>query len=174
MLLTGFSLEIFKSKCDSNAQGVHCFVHLEDDISEVLPYLNTRLGGFVYTQDPPSLTLKNYGKLLTLHPYKIAINALKDEDEAEKIASWLHREINDTWERRHEIEPSTASAKQPTLIEVLKLLPKTNCRECREPTCMVFASRVVDGVKGADDCPEITLENKKKLSAYLADFKFDY
>ena len=149
MLLTGFSLEIFKSKCDSNAQGVHCFVHLEDDISEVLPYLNTKLGGFVYTQDPPSLTLKNYGKLLTLHPYKIAINALKDKDEAEKIASWLHREINDTWERRHEIEPSTASAKQPALIEVLKLLPKTNCRECHELTCMVFASRVVEGVKDA-------------------------
>jgi ArsR family metal-binding transcriptional regulator len=173
MLLTGFSLEIFKSKCESNAQGVHCFVHLEDDISEVLPYLNTRLGGYVYTQAPPSLTLKNYGKLLTLHPYKIAINALKDKDEAEKIASWLHREINDTWEKRHEIEPSTASARLPALIEVLKLLPKTNCRECHEPTCMVFASRVVEGVKDANDCPDITLENKEKLSAYLTDFKFD-
>jgi ArsR family metal-binding transcriptional regulator len=173
MLLNGFSLEIFKSKCDSNAQGVHCFVHLEDDISEVLPYLNTRLGGFVYTQDPPSLTLKIYGKLLTLHPDKIAINALKDREEAEKIADWLHREINETWERRHEIEPSTASARQPTLLEVLKLLPKTNCRECHEPTCMVFASRVVEGAKDANDCPEISHENKEKLTAYLADFTFD-
>ena len=84
-----------------------------------------------------------------------------------------HREINDTWEKRHEIEPSTTSAKQPALIEVLKLLPKTNCRECHEPTCMVFASRVVEGVKDANDCSEITPENKEKLSAYLADFKFD-
>lgn len=65
MFLGGYSLEIFKSKCDSNAKGVHCFVHLEDDISEVLPYLNSRLGGFVYTQDPPSLTLKHYDKLIS-------------------------------------------------------------------------------------------------------------
>lgn len=159
MLLSGFSLEIFKSKCDSNAQGVHCFVHLDDNISEVLPYLNTNLGGFVYTEDPPSLTLKNYGKLLTLHP--------------EKIADWLQREINETWDNRHKIEPSTTSARQPTLLEILKLLPKTNCRECHEPTCMVFASRVVEGVKDGNDCPPLSATNKEKLAAYLTAFNLE-
>lgn len=173
MLLTGYSLEIFKSKCDPNVKGVHCFIHLDDDISEVLPYLNTRLGGFVYTQDPPSLTLKSYGKLLTFHPDKIAINALNDREEADKIAAWLYREINETWQLRHTIEPSTASARQPKLIEVLKLLPKTNCRECGERTCMIFAYRVVEGVKDGNECPTISVENKKKLQAYLADFNFD-
>lgn len=173
MFLRGYSLEIFKSKCDSNAKGVHCFVHLEDDIGEVLPYLNTRFGGFVYTQDPPSLTLKHYGKLLTFHPKKIAVNALKDTEEAEQIGDWLFREINETWERRQEIEPSTDSAKQPTFLEVLKLLPKTNCKKCNEPTCMVFATRVVDGVKNEMDCPEITPENKEKLGTYLSGFKFE-
>jgi ArsR family metal-binding transcriptional regulator len=173
MFLDGYSLEIFKSKCDSNAKGVHCFVHLENDISEVLPFLNSRLGGFVYTQDPPSLTLKHYGKLLTFHPEKIAVNALKNQQEAEKIADWLFREVNETWERRAEIQPSTDSAKQPTLIEILKLLPKTNCRRCNEPTCMVFAAKVVEGVKNERDCPEIIAENKKKLEMYLSNFRFE-
>lgn len=173
MFLDGYSLEIFKSKCDSNAKGVHCFVHLENDISEVLPFLNSRLGGFVYTQDPPSLTLKHYGKLLTFHPEKIAVNALKNQQEAEKIADWLFREVNETWERRAEIQPSTDSAKQPTLIEILKLLPKTNCRRCNEPTCMVFAAKVVEGVKNERDCPEIIAENKKKLKMYLSNFRFE-
>lgn len=173
MFLEGYSLEIFKSKCDSNAKGVHCFVHLENDISEVLPFLNSRLGGFVYTQDPPSLTLKHYGKLLTFHPEKIAVNALKNQQEAEKIADWLFREVNETWERRAEIQPSTDSAKQPTLIEILKLLPKTNCRRCNEPTCMVFAAKVVEGVKNERDCPEIIAENKKKLKMYLSNFRFE-
>lgn len=173
MFLRGYSLEVFKSKCDSSAQGVHCFVHLEDDISEVLPYLNSRLGGFVYTQKPPSLTLKHYGKLLTFHPDKIAVNALMDREEAEKIADWLFREINETWDRRSEIKPSTASAKQPTLIEILRLLPKTNCKKCKEPTCMVFASRVVEGVRDGDDCTEMDMENREKLATYLADFEFE-
>ena len=86
MLLTGYRLEIFKSKCDTEATGVHCFAHLRDDISAVLPFLNSVLGAFVYISNPPSLMLKNYGKLITLEARKIAVNALKGEEEAEKIA----------------------------------------------------------------------------------------
>ena len=173
MLLNGYKLEIFKSKCDAHAQGVHCFMHLDNDIREVLPYLNAKLGGFAYSQEPPSLTLKNYGKLLTFHPDKIAVNALKDKEEAEKIAAWLFREVNETWQQRDTIEPSTQGARQPVLLEILKLLPKTNCRKCHEPTCMVFATRVVEGVKDGNDCPEISAENKGRLGTYLANFRFE-
>lgn len=173
VLLRGYSLEIFKSKCDAQARGVHCFVHLEDDISEVLPFLNTEMGGFAYTTDPPSLTFKASGKLITLHPRKIAINALRDREEAEKIAAWLCREINETWARRSTITPSTESARQPVLMEVFKLLPRTNCRECREPTCLVFAARVVEGVKDQDDCPPLSEENRNLLKRYLSNFRFE-
>ena len=172
MLLTGYSLEIFKSKCHSEAKGVHCFAHLDDDISKVLPFLNTVLGGHVYTKEPPSLMVKNYGKLITFYAKKIAVNALADTEEAEKIVAGLQRVINDTWEKRDEIEPSTESMKQPVLIEVLKLLPKTNCRECGEPTCMVFATRVIEGSMDQDDCPPLTPENKLQLRNYLEQFSF--
>lgn len=173
MLLTGYTLEIFKSKCDSEAKGVHCFAHLNNDVSEVLPYLNTVLGAYIYTNDPPSLMLKNYGKLITIHARKIAVNALKNAKEAEKIIAWLQREINDTWEKRHDIEPSTESEKRPILLEVLKLLPKTNCHECGETTCMVFASRVIEGSMDQEGCPVIVPENKEKLKNYLSRFRFD-
>lgn len=173
MLLTGYSLEIFKSKCHSEAKGVHCFAHLDNDVRGVLPFLNTVLGGFIYTKDPPALMLKNYGKLITIHPKKIAVNALSDEDEAKKIVGWLQREINETWKRRAEIEPSTESMRQPVLIEVLRLLPKTNCKRCNEPTCMVFAARVIEGSKDQNDCPPIEPKNKVALQEYLAQFRFD-
>jgi len=173
MVLTGYTLEIFKSKCDSEAKGVHCYAHLNNDVSGVLPYLNTVLGGHTYTVDPPSLMLRNYGKLITIHGRKIAVNALKDAEEAEKIVAWLEREINETWQGRHEIEPSTASEKRPVLLEVLKLLPKTNCRECGEKTCMVFASRVIEGSIDQDGCPLSDQKNKEKLKNYLSQFRFE-
>lgn len=173
MLLTGYSLEIFKSKCQSDAKGVHCFAHLVDDVREVLPFLNTVLGGFIYTMEPPALALKNYGKLITIHPRKIAVNALRDRDEAEKIVAWLQREINETWDKRDEIEPSTESMQQPVLLEVLKLLPKTNCKECGQPTCMVFATKVLEGSKDHNDCPPIEPGNKLKLQKYLSRFQFE-
>lgn len=173
MLLSGYSLEIFRSKCQSEAKGVHCYAHLNDDVSKVLPYLNTVLGAFVYTNDPPSLMLKNYGKLITIHARKIAVNALKDPEEAEKIVAWIQREINETWEKRLDIEPCSESEKRPVLLEVLKLLPRTNCQECGEKTCMVFASRAVEGSVGQGDCPRITSEDKEKLKDYLSKFQFE-
>ena len=86
---------------------------------------------------------------------------------------WLREKINDTWERRGEIQPRFESAPKPKMLEILRLLPKTNCGECGQPTCMVFASRVADGDKGPDDCPTLDGERKTKLANYLGQFEFE-
>jgi ArsR family metal-binding transcriptional regulator len=173
MLLKCYTKEIFNNECMPGAISVQCFAHLDNDVSEVLPYLNTALGGFNYIKNPPSVTFKAQGKLITIHSRKIAVNALKDEAEAEKIISWLQKEINDAWNRHDEIEPNFESSPQPVLFEILKLLPKTNCKECNEPTCMVFAARVTEGVKDHNDCPTIETGNRNKLKEYLSQFHFE-
>ncbi len=94
-------------------------------------------------------------------------------NEATKIIECLKREINAAWENRGEIEPSYESAPIPKVFEILKLLPKTNCRECGQTTCMVFASMVAEGVKGAEDCPPLDDSNSKKLSEYMSRFRLD-
>ncbi len=43
-------------------------------------------------------------------------------------------------------------------MDILKLLPKTNCRECREPTCLVFAIAAFQGKKELRDCPYLSKE----------------
>jgi ArsR family metal-binding transcriptional regulator len=174
MLLLGYNKEMFLPKCNPNFQSVHCVAHLDQDISDVLPYLNTALGGGDYIKSPASLTLRIHGKLIALHAREIFVNALNDEGEADKILAWLKKEINETWEKREEIEPSFESPAPPQMMEILRLLPKTNCRECGEPTCMVFALRAVDGVKGPEDCPNLTPENRARLEAYLGNFRFDW
>jgi ArsR family metal-binding transcriptional regulator len=174
MLLKSYTKEIFNPECRPGAMSVHCFAHLDQDVSEALPYLNAVLGGHVYIKDPPSVTFKSQGKLITVHAKKIAINALKDEEEATKIIEWLKGEINAAWEKRDEIEPRYEAAPQPKVFEILKLLPKTNCKECGQPTCMVFAAQVAEGAKGLDDCPPLDDQNRERLSSYLGQFRFDF
>jgi len=173
MLLHGFKKELFRPKCNPSFQSVHCVAHLDQDISEVLPYLNTDLGGGNYIKSPQSLTLKVHGKLISLHPREIFVNALQDESEADEILEWLRKEINATWERRGEIQPTFEVPAPPQMLEILKLLPKTNCRKCGEPTCTVFALRVADGAKGPDDCSPLKPADKAKLEQYLSGFKFE-
>ena len=128
------------------------------------------LGGFEYFTDPPAVTFKAHGKLITVHANKIAVNALKNEQEAVKIVEWLKNEINTAWEERSTIEPCFKGMPRPGFIEILKLLPKTNCRECGAPTCMVFATWLAEGGKGVADCPQLTEENSKALAAYMDPF----
>ena len=174
MLLKSYTKEIFNNECMPSVMSVQCFAHLDEDVGKALPYLNALLRGYTYIKDPPSVTFKIQGKLITVHPKKIAINALKDEEEATKIIEWLKREINTAWENREEIEPSYESAPIPKVLEILKLLPKTNCKECGQTTCMVFASMVAEGAKVAEDCPPLDDSNSKKLYEYMKQFHFDY
>lgn len=173
MILRTYAKEMFRPKCNPAFQSVHCVAHLDQDISEVLPYLNTVLGGTGYTGSPPALTLQVHGKLITLHSREIYVNALKDEEEADKICEWLKREINETWEKRGDIPPTYQDKPRPQMLEILRLLPRTNCGECREPTCMVFALRVSEGVKGPEDCPSLEEEKASRLADHLKQFDLD-
>jgi ArsR family metal-binding transcriptional regulator len=173
MLLRTYTKEIFRPECNPSFQSLHCIAHLDEDIREALPYLNSVLGGFEYFKDPPAVTFKLQGKIITVHPREIAVNALRDEEEAEKILAWLKREINEAWERRTEIKPSYEGAPKPKILEILKLLPKTNCRQCGSPTCMVFATKVAGGVKGPKDCPPLAEDQGRKLENYIRPFHLE-
>jgi ArsR family metal-binding transcriptional regulator len=173
MLLEGYREEIFLPECNSSFQSLHCIAHLDQDIGAVLPYLNAVLGGDSYIKDPPSVTFKSQGKLITVHAHKIAVNALRDEAEAHAVIEWLKKEINDAWKNRATITPKYDGKSKPHLLDVYKLLPKTNCRKCGQPTCMMFASLATEGVKGYGDCPEMTGDNVKRLQDYLSRFRFE-
>ena len=51
-----------------------------------------------------------------------------------------------------------------TTLDVYKLLPKTNCKDCNLPTCMAFAMQVAAKQKALTDCPHISEETKADLS----------
>ena len=51
-----------------------------------------------------------------------------------------------------------------TGMQIYKLLPKTNCKDCELPTCMAFAMQVAAKQKALTDCPHISEESKEELS----------
>ncbi|HPP06192.1 MAG TPA: acetyl-CoA decarbonylase/synthase complex subunit gamma, partial [Syntrophorhabdaceae bacterium] len=51
-----------------------------------------------------------------------------------------------------------------TGIEIFKLLPKTNCRDCKFPTCLAFAMALAAGKAELDSCPHVSDEARAQLS----------
>ena len=172
MLLKTYKKEIFRPVCNAEFESLHCIAYLDQNISKVLPYLNAELGGFDYVKEPPAVIFKSHGRLISVHGDRIAINALKDETEADRILKWLVAEINSTWLKRDQITPSFEGVPRPNVVELLKYLPQTNCRECDCPTCLVFACRMAEGVISPHDCPQLEAENKQCLEGILSGFAF--
>lgn len=53
-------------------------------------------------------------------------------------------------------------------LEIYKLLPKTNCKECGFPTCLAFAMKLAAKQVDLDACPHVSAEAKEALSAAAA------
>ncbi len=52
----------------------------------------------------------------------------------------------------------------PTAIEFFKLLPKTNCKDCGQPTCLAFAMLLANQKAKIEDCPHVQQEAKETLA----------
>ncbi len=169
------NFDIFRPKMDSSKEVLHAIATFQGDISPSFPYVNAELGGWDYDQTNQVLLLKlSTGKWITLHPQKIAIRGIKDIDEAHALLAWIQGQINDIYERRQTITPRSVSQAKLKVMEILKLLPLTNCKACGYATCMAYAAALREGEISLQDCPPLSeekyREKREKLQAYLESY----
>jgi len=50
-------------------------------------------------------------------------------------------------------------------LDIYKLLPKTNCRECGFSTCLAFAMQLAKKAIDVNKCPYLSKESKEALEA---------
>jgi acetyl-CoA decarbonylase/synthase complex subunit gamma len=55
-----------------------------------------------------------------------------------------------------------------TGIDIFKQLPKTNCRECGQATCLAFAMKLAQKQASLDQCPHVSEEAKAALAGAAA------
>ena len=53
-------------------------------------------------------------------------------------------------------------------LDIFKLSPKTNCKECGNPTCMAFCMKVAQGAASLDKCPHFSAEALATLNSATA------
>jgi ArsR family metal-binding transcriptional regulator len=167
--------EIFRPKCDSTKEVLHSIATFDTDISPAFPYINAELGGWDYDQKNQVVLLKlSAGKWITLQAHEIAIRGARDLEESHALLRWIKGQINDIYERREEITPRYTGQAGLKIMEILKLLPMTNCKACGYATCMAYAAALREGEISLQDCPPLReekyREKREQLQAYLASF----
>lgn len=53
-------------------------------------------------------------------------------------------------------------------VEILRILPKTNCKACMEKTCLAFAASVFQGKRELSECPHIPEEYKGHRNQHVS------
>lgn len=166
MLIEKIDVEVFTPPCDPGAERYSARARWTVDISEVLPYLNATLRGAVYFPEARALTWKKGGHNIAFHAYEVATSNVEDREGAERELRGIIDLVNRTWERRAEITPDVTTRLRPTPMAIYKLLPRTNCRQCGEPTCYSFALKLAVSKKKPADCPPLSEpQNAEKLAA---------
>ena len=121
-------------------------------LAEVIPYLATLPSVIAYNPETRTLTFRRQPGFMTLYPEKIYITQAKDADEGLELLAALTEAINATWEHRHELRPPTTGRRAPRHLDLYALLPKTNCKQCGEASCLAFAVMLVLQKRSLEEC----------------------
>ncbi len=145
----------------------------EEDLSEIMPYVNAVARVVFYDPEEPVLVFRLEEKKVALRPHLAQLAEVGDVEEGRLWREKLERFLEDIWARREEITPRREPHTLPPALEIYKLLPKTNCGECGEATCLAFAAKLSTGEADLSACPVLEQPEhaaaKEKLASLLGE-----
>lgn len=128
-------------------------------LDDVLPYLATLPNVIAFNPGAVTLTLRRQPGFLTLYSDKVFITQVQDVEEGLALLDALTDAINATWGHREELVAVTSARRAPRLLDVWSLLPRTNCRQCGEQTCMAFAAELLQQRRALAECPPLETDS---------------
>ncbi len=109
-----------------------------------------------YSKASKTVTLRAFNRIIGISESGKVYFEARDIEEAKKILEYLQGLIDEARKDLTEGKKPDSrvldawSRLQP--LELYKYLPKTNCGECGEETCIAFAARVLTGERRLDEC----------------------
>ena len=152
-LVTDYRFELIEDHHSPGSGRYGVRVIIPADISISFPYLNAVLNDTLYDHENSILIGTSNRRRYAFRPHEIQAGMAKDPAEAPKIADEVIDLVNQVWDGHEHITPSLRERELPTIYEIYKLLPGTNCKECGHPTCLACAASIRNGEIPLDGCP---------------------
>ena len=168
-LIKQYDIKIVEPGCSPGSGRWGVSISLPEDISEVFPYLNASFKNTIYDHENKILIIRDQNQSYALRPNEIRIARTDDPENAVRLSKEIIEKVNSIWQERDTITPLLKDKKRVTVIDIFKLLPKTNCRKCGYLTCLAYAADLRQGNVQIEGCPYMVMpehaENRKKLAA---------
>jgi ArsR family metal-binding transcriptional regulator len=152
MLIESYEIEVSLSSHSMEELEFEAVAYLNVDLRPVLPYLNAILHRAKYSPQAPALSWRYEGHKVGFWPDRIAVDHIHHKEEVQDVVEYLVELVNETWARRDQITPVIEPREFLQPLEILRLLPQTNCKLCGESTCFNFALQVAAGQAKVKAC----------------------
>lgn len=131
------------------------YFKLDNNIREIFPFINATVAKVRYQLRPLHIRFLYKEVACTLYPVEAMVAPLRGKDHAIEYIDDLIVFLNDLHDRRRELTPSHKLYQPPvSVVDIVKMLPLTNCRKCGYPACMAFAAAIRKGKALPEDCPD--------------------
>jgi ArsR family metal-binding transcriptional regulator len=150
--------------CVADETKIRIIAHLSEDMSKLLPYLNTYMQTASYNDDTQSLTFMEQHRLITIYKNRIAIARADDITDAWRMIAKIRSLINTVNQQIDSMQPTYEMRKKPPALEIYNHLPKINCGQCQQKTCMAFAFALHSGKANPFACKPIFEGDYKQLT----------
>jgi len=134
----------------------------KQDFVEMMPYIAWLIPNSSYSKKNGWISFKKGVRIITIHSDGfVTMTQTKDEEEAMETLREIEEKVEEAYKRKDEIDLSKPKEKiSVTAMDVYNYLPKTNCRECGEQTCMAFAVKLLNGEKDVKACKPLFREKR--------------
>ncbi len=151
-----FSIRIYSPLFGQGRTGEAMIVadfRLDADTSQLAPYINAVSPKAVYSHNPPFIRFPLDGFSCTLYRNTGFAGVFSDREESLSFLENLVTFLNSIHQRRRAIQPDHRTFRALSVLDIYRLLPRTNCRQCGYATCMAFAAAVSRRKASHRGCP---------------------
>lgn len=139
------------------------------DLQELFPYLNSEIDGSHYYRNPEYIKFMHAERLCILYSQEGAFTSVKDHGDAISFLWTLLALLADVARRSVEITPDFRRYSSASPVDIYRLLPGNNCKECGYDTCLAFASALSRQYVSKNSCPHLPNPVEEKSTYVVVD-----
>ena len=165
---SGYSFTLVNIDCLRESTHFNAVMRLETSVEELLPYLAATLTGCTYVHGTRAINLMDAGHIVAIYPEQITLTDVRSVEEAAALCRSYYERILKVQAGKDAITPLYEARLTLGVLDIYRMLPRTNCGICQLPTCMAFAARVHRRECSIADCTPLLAEiGQAKYAQFL-------
>jgi DNA-binding CsgD family transcriptional regulator/ArsR family metal-binding transcriptional regulator len=137
---------------------------LDGDLAPLFPYINAVAKHAQFYEKPVYIKFIFGSRLCAFYPDRGAFTPVRNLAEAMDFLPRLLDYLAEIARRAPELAPNHKKYRPASAVDIYRLLPGTNCRDCGYATCMAFAAALSRQQADISRCPHLTLPVEERAT----------